>query len=502
MQKKLAFLCVFIMAYTLYFIHLPPWWDGITTVMTDLETVKNNIDLYVDFFGKPPFIFLSLGTLFRIFGYSPEIIHVFMMVFSITGIIFTYKAGEILGGKEIACGASFLLAFSPLFIAQSVNLNFDLPSMSFLMAVYYFYLKKNYVFLAISGTMLVITKEIGILFMAALLLSTILTNYTAEKKFNKYKLRDALAAQLIPVIIFIGWAYGNYTRRGWLLFPRDSPIMKLDSIFNENLIMRSEQLLVINYNWILAILIICSLLIWFYRHRQRESFNREKIQMLLPLILFSLLFFIAVAPIRDFNLPRYVIVLYPAFYLAAGWAVSVLSGKNRKLFAIIIVFMALLFAAQSAYSVYSPNPYVFLDPVTQKIYGEKPFLTLGGSEVMEINLKYVDYVKADIDLVGFINTTDHSASLLLNRFNHYSIFGAANKGIDIGYGQKSYREYKELGDFYRSPYTISYPALLVIENFNMFDLEKLYNMYNVTLLKQIRVNGVGADVYQIDKDYS
>ena len=344
--------------------------------------------------------------------------------------------------------------------------------------------------------MLVMTKEIGILFIAASLLSTILINYTAEKKFNK--LRTALAAQIIPVIIFIGWAYGNYTRKGWFLFPRDSPIMKLDSIFNENLIMRLEQLFVINYNWILTILIICSILIWYYR--KCESFDREKIRMLLPLILFSLLFFIAVAPIRDFNLPRYVIVLYPAFYLAAAWAVSVLSGKNRKLFGLIIVSMALLFAAQSVYSVYSPNPYVFLDPATQKIYGENPSLSLDGSEVMEINLRYVDYVKADIELIGFINTTEPSAPLLLNRFNHYGTFGAANKGIDLGYGQKSHRGYKELGDFYRSPDTISYPAILVIENFDMFDLEKLYNMYNVTLLKQIRVNGVGADVYQIDKD--
>ena len=490
------------MAYTLYFIDLPPWWDGTTTAVTALDTVKNNINLYVDFFGKPPFIFLSLGTLFKIFGYSPEMIHVFMMVFSIAGIIFTYKAGEILGGKEIACGASFLLAFSPLFIAQSVNLNFDLPSMALLMAFYFSYLKKNYVFLTISGTMLVMTKEIGILFIAASLLSTII-NYAADKKSNKYKLRAALTAQLIPIIIFIGWAYGNYTRKGWFLFPRDSPIIKFDSIFNENLIMRSEQLLVINYNWILTILIICSILIWSYRYRyrQRESFDREKIKMLLPLILFSLLFFITVAPIRDFNLPRYVIVLYPAFYLASAWAISVLSGKNRKLFAIVIVFMTLLFAAQSAYSIYSP-PYVFLDPATQKIYGENPSLTLDGSGVMEINLKYVDYVKADIELVGFINTntTERSAPLLLNRFNHYGIFGAANKGIDIGYGQKSHREYEELGDFYRTPDKISYPAILVIENFDMFDLEKLYNMYNVTLLKQIRVNGVGVDVYQIDKD--
>jgi hypothetical protein len=42
--------------------------------------------------------------------------------------------------------------------------------------------------------------------------------------------------------------------------------------------------------------------------------------------------------------------------------------------------------------------------------------------------------------------------------------------------------------------------LLVIEDFNKFDLEKLYLMYDLTFLDKIRVNGVGADVYQVDED--
>ena len=496
MQKRIAFLCLFVIAYTIYFIDLPPWWDGITTAITALDTVKNNIDLYVDFFAKPPFVFLSLGILFKIFGYSPELIHIYMMVFSLGAIIFTFKVGEILAGKEIACSASFLLAFSPMFIAQSVNLNFDLPSMALLMATYYFLLKNNHVFFAFSGIMLVMTKEIGILFMAAALLSTILINYTGERKIGEQ--RAAITARIIPIIVFIIWAYGNYTRRGWFLFPRDSPIIKLDSIFNENLIMRLEQLFVINFNWILTILILCSLFLWAYR--RYESIDREKIEKLLPLVLFSLFFFMVVAPIRDFNLPRYVIVLYPAFYLASAWGIYIFSGKNRKISGMILVSIILIFSAQTVYSIYSPDPYVFLDPATQEIYGVNPYITLGGSEVMEINLKYVDYVKADMAVVDFINTTEPFAPLLLNRFNQYGIFDAANKGIDIGYGQKANRIYKELGDFYRSPGTISFPAILVIEDFNKFDLEKLYNMYDVTLLKQIRVNGVGADVYEIDKD--
>jgi 4-amino-4-deoxy-L-arabinose transferase-like glycosyltransferase len=489
MKKQMVFLFAFITAYTLFFINLPPWWDGNTTTITALDTVRTNIDLYVDFFGKPPFIFMSLGLLFKLFGYSPAIIHLYMLGFSMAAVYFTYKVGEVLSNKEIAIAASFFLAFSPLFIAQSVNLNFDLPAMALVMASYYYLLKKDHLKYAIAGTILVMTKEVGILFIAAGVLTTV---------FYEIKWR-AFSARIIPILVFGVWAYGNYTRHGWFLFPRDSPILMFDTILNENFFMRLEQLFVMNFNWILTFIAVLSIISWLYRHHLK--IDSEIFRQLISMMLFSLFFLITVAPIRDFNLPRYVLVLYPALYLIASWAIFNFFGKNEKIFLTIIVFIIALFAAQTSFSLYSQNPYVLLDPATQKMYGEKPRITLGGSEVVEINLKYVDYVKADIELVHYLNTTDHSLPLLLNRFNHYSIFKAANKGIDTGYGQKYPREYKELGEFYRSQDTISYPAILVIEDFNKFDLEKMYNMYNVTFLKQIRVNGVGADVYLIDKDY-
>ena len=488
MKKQLAFLFVFITAYTLFFINLPPWWDGTTTAVTAQDTVNANMDPYIDFFGKPPFIFISLGSLFKLFGYSPAIIHLYMLGFSLAAIYFTYKVGEMLSNKQIAIAASFFLAFSPLFIAQSVNLNFDLPAMALIMASYYYLLKKDHLKYAIAGTILVMTKEVGILFIAAGVLSTVFY----DRKWQ------ALSARIIPILVFGVWAYGNYTRHGWFLFPRDSPVLLFENILNENFFIRLEQLFIMNFNWILTFLAGLSVMIWLYRYY--KIINREKVSQLMPMLLFSFFFIIAVAPIRDFNLPRYVLVLYPALYLLSAWAIFNFFGNNKKIFVAIIIFITLLFTAQTAFSLYSHNPYVFLDPATQKMYGEKPSIFLGGSEIMEINLKYVDYVKADVELVKYLNTTDHSFPLLLNRFNHYSIFMAANKGIDTGYGQKYPRDYKELGDFYRSSDTISYPAILVIEDFNILDLEKMYDMYNVTFLKKIRVNGVGADVYQIDKD--
>lgn len=489
MKKQLVFLFVFITAYTLFFIDLPPWWDGTTTVVTALDTANANMDPYMDFFGKPPFIFISLGSLFKLFGYSPAIIHLYMLgFFSLAAIYFTYKVGELFSNKEIGIAASFFLAFSPLFIAQSVNLNFDLPASALIMASYYYLLKKAHLKYAIAGTMLVMTKEVGILFIAAGVISTVFYDRKCQ----------ALSARLVPILIFVVWAYENYIRRGWFFFPRDSPILNFETIFNEHFFIGLEQLLVMNFNWILTFLAVSAVIAWLYRHH--TEINMERISQLMPMMLFSLFFFITVAPIRDFNLPRYVLVLYPALYLLASWAIFNFFGKNKKIFLTIIVFIIALFAAQTAFSLHIQNPYVFLDPATQKMYGEKPDIFLRGSEIMEINLKYVDYVKADVELVKYLNTTDHSFPLLLNRFNHYSIFMAANKGIDTGYGQKYPREYKELGDFYRSPDTISYPAILVIEDFNKFDLEKMYDMYDVTFLKQIRVNGVGADVYLIEKD--
>jgi len=217
------------------------------------------------------------------------------------------------------------------------------------------------------------------------------------------------------------------------------------------------------------------------------------------MVFFLVLFYLSVGPIRETNLPRYVLVLYPGFYLLSAWAICSFFERNKKISTGIIISILALFIIQTAFSIYNQDPYVFPDPATKKIYDERQNISLGGSELLEINLKYVDYVKADIELIRYLNTTDHSIPLILNRFNHYSIFIAANKGIDIGYGQKYPREYKELVDFYNSPDTISYPAILVIENFNKFDLEKLSHIYYMTILDNIRVNGVGLDVYQIEK---
>jgi 4-amino-4-deoxy-L-arabinose transferase-like glycosyltransferase len=487
MKKELAFLFAVITSYTFFYIDLPPWWDGITTAVTAFDAVKTNIDLYPDFFGKPPFIFITLGSLFKIFGYSPEIIHLYMLVFSLAAAYFTYKAGELLSCKEVGIASSFLLAFSPLFIAQSVNLNFDLPATALIMASYYYLLKKDSLSYVLVSTMLIMTKEVGILFIAAAGFSAL---------FRKdWK---AIQAQIIPVLIFVGWSYGNYTRHGWFLFPRDSPLFKLETIWNENLVMRLTQLFILNFNWILTFITLLSVIAWLYRNHNK--IDHRRINQLMPMVLFFMIFFISVGPIRDFNLPRYVLVLYPALYLISAWAIYSFFQRKTKISAGIIISILALFAIQTAFSIYSQDPYVFLDPATKQIYDERQSITLSGSEFLEINLKYVDYVKADIELVRYLNTTDRSIPILLNRFNHYSIFIAANKGIDVGYGQKYPREYKELGDFYNSPDTISFPAIIVLEDFNKFDLEKLDHMYDMTLLDKIRVNGVGADVYQIDKD--
>ena len=415
------------------------------------------------------------------------IIHLYMLVFSLAASYFTYKVGELLSYKEVGIAASFFLVFSPLFIAQSLNLNFDLPATALIMASYYYLLKKDCLRYILASTMLIMTKEVGILFIA-------------DAGFSALFRKDwkMILSQLIPALIFVVWSYGNYTRHGWFLFPRESPFLKLENIWNDNLVMRLTQLFVMNFNWILTFIALLSVITWLCRNHNK--IDRRRINQLIPLVLFFFFFFITVGPIRDFNLPRYVLVLYPALYLLSALAICSFFGKNKKISAGIIISILAIFTIQTAFSIYSQDPYVFLDPATTKIYDEKQSITLAGSEVLEINLKYVDYVKADIELVRYLNTSNRSFPLLLNRFNHYSIFMAANKGIDVGYGQKYPRDYKELGDFYNSPDTISYPSILVIEDFNKFDLEKLYIGYDLTFLDKIRVNGVGADIYQIDKD--
>ena len=502
-------ICLFVMAYTIYFLNLPPWWDGTTTVITSIETIRT-MNLYTDFFGKPPLIFLSLGSLIKIFGYSPVVIHIFMLVFSLVAIIYTYGIGKFLFKDEnVALAASGLLATSPLFVAQTINLNFDLPSIALIMAAYYYLLKKNYIIYAIVGSMLVMTKEVGILFGIAVILSTGINYIFYSRTFDNQKYKDikkAFIIQMVPIVLFILWAYGNYANHGWLIFPRDSPMLKFESILNDNFYMRIKQLFMLNFNWILMTIIAAFGTIQLYKKMLSHNNMRKDggiiysklesspiMSELLCMILFIILFFLITIPIKDFNLPRYVMVLYPQFYLISSWTISNLIGKNKEIFWIVVLIIIVLFAAETVYS----RSFIFLDPITQKIYSERPSTTLGGSDIMETNLNYVDYVRADVELARFINGVNTSVPAILNRFNHYNMFMASSKGIDLGYGLRP-RPNIDLDSFYKIPYKIKLPAILIIENFNRHDIERLSNMYNVTPMKDISVRNAGVTTYWID----
>lgn len=513
MRKYVTFICLFVTIYTVHFLNLPPWWDGTTTVITSIETLKANMDPYVDFFAKPPLIFLSLGSLFKLFGYSPAVIHIFMLLFSLTAIIFTYKICELLSGEEVALAATGLLAFSPLFIAQSVNLNFDLPSMTLIIVSYYYLLKKNHLKYAIVSTLLVMTKEVGILFAVAVLLSTAISFVFERKKADNTGYKKAYAAQIVPISVFILWAYGNFVRYGWFVFPRESPILGFESILNDNFFMRLKQLFIINFNWILMAIITVYVIMWIYKkiheriykqgqyngfdsvHKQHSKQDYTKYESLLPMVLFTFLFLIIAAPIRDFNLPRYVIVLYPQLYFVSSLAIFSMLGKHKRIFWIVILVIIALFTAQTAYS---QVPFVFIDPLTQEVYSGNPGTTLGGSEIAEINLKYVDYVEADVELVRFLDRINSSAPVILNRFNHYNMFMAADKKIDLGYGMKSGRPNIDLNTFYKEPDKIKLPAILILEDFNRYDAQNLSVVYNLQFINNISIRGAGVELYWIN----
>lgn len=501
-NKNIIFVYLFVIAYTIYFLNLPPWWDGTTTAITSIETIRT-MNPYIDFFAKPPFIFISLGGLIKIFGYSPAIIHIFMLVFSLIALIYTYKVGKFLCKNEnIALAASGLLAVSPLFISQSINLNFDLPSMALIMASYYYLLKKNYNIYAIVSSILVMTKEVGILFVVAVILSTGIGYIFNNKKFYK-DIKKVFVIQIVPIILFILWAYGNYMIHGWFIFPRNSPILKLESILDDNFFIHTKQLFIINFNWILIIFISIFGIMQLYKYaRPNIGFKYNKIELcldssliLLPMILFTILYFVVTAPIKDFNLPRYVMVLYPQFYLISSYTISGSVKNEKRIFHIVIMTIIVLFVAQTAYN----KPFIFLDPITQSVYPEKTGTTLGGSDIMEVNLNYVNYIEADIELVKFLNGVDTSIPVILNRFNHYNIFVAANKGIDLGYGLRFgiLRSNIDLDSFYKNPDKIKLPAIVVLENFNTYDVQRLSDIYNVTFMKNISVKGAGEKIYSI-----
>jgi len=104
----LLFLLIILLKYPV--LNLPYYWDDMNYVISTVDYIYNNSFtpfLWEYSLGHPPFFFLFVGGLFKVFGNSTLIAHLSIILFSFLTLLFTYLIGKKLFNRKVGIISSF-----------------------------------------------------------------------------------------------------------------------------------------------------------------------------------------------------------------------------------------------------------------------------------------------------------------------------------------------------------------------------------------------------------
>ncbi|MBI4009882.1 MAG: glycosyltransferase family 39 protein, partial [Candidatus Aenigmarchaeota archaeon] len=254
---------LFILKYPI--LNTPHFWDATLWIKSAYWTLNNNFNPVLPFplenggldTGHPPLVFLSLALAFYLFGNSLITAHFVMLLFAVITIIFTYLLASYLYDEKVGIISSLFLLFSPLFFAQSGIVSLDLPLAAFTISTIYFALRNNIIGYLISGALLALSKEPGVLTIIAILVYIFIKNY----KESKQELIKKCFIYSIPIIIFAIWIYYHAINQPiYNAISGSSEFWRpITPIIFFRFLNRLKFLFLENFHWVLTLIILITL---------------------------------------------------------------------------------------------------------------------------------------------------------------------------------------------------------------------------------------------------
>jgi len=162
-----AAIAIFVVFSHIAFLNLPFYWDELG------QFVPASLDLFQD--GSwiphstianvhPPGVMAYLAAVWSIAGYSIAATRLAMLALAALGAVLTFRLAIRMGLQwNAAILAAGFLATGPLFFAQSVMAELDMPAMVFLVIALALFLEGRIPAAAFACTVLVMVKETGLL---------------------------------------------------------------------------------------------------------------------------------------------------------------------------------------------------------------------------------------------------------------------------------------------------------------------------------------------------
>jgi hypothetical protein len=411
---------------------LPFYWDEAWSYAVAVYEMTNNISTILPFQvdqdvyrGHPLFFYFITSITAKISGFSPFNLHIIMYAMSCIFLIILFRASSKWFNQSTAFTICFFILFQEIYIIQSSLLLPEIMIAFLSIISMYCVIQKNYLLYFIYGSMLVLTKESGIV----AILSSCLINLL-NPLFNKLSLRQyfkELLLATLPLLVFILFLIIQKLKWGWYFYPDHIGLIDVrpDKIFAY--IKDILKIVFINkFNYLFSIIII---IISFFYNLIVSPDNFKKIikNKTFWLILIFTLTYILFSAI-NFYTSRYLIPLF--FILAIIIGISINSIKTTRVSILLI------------------NGLIFLAQLT--IYNTNNNFNNGDCEKHYIDAVQVE--KSAFDDFVTKNTDSTFGADFLTDFNlRFNYLGYVNNGLKLNV--KSYSEARFIIATSNSPLT-------------------------------------------------
>jgi len=293
----------------------PYHWDALGYVAgTALDMFDNGFAAVRSYNpGHSPLFCLALAALWKLFGCSPLVSHLWVLVLAAIGHYYTYRIGQHVSGRAAGVAAGVLTLANQIVFAQIGTLNVVTGVFALAMAAAHAYLRGRRGAFVICSALLYLTHQAAILFAVAFAAHSLMSCALDRAPLSRTARElGVVLASLAPIAAWDAYlAHVN----GWLLNPawmvnqtRFLPTLALNAA--RHLIYDKTLDNVNRYNWIVSI----SILVGTFARRQPNISNGQRPGLLFLLI--GILHLLAFSWLDD--LPRYFMPALPFFYLAGA----------------------------------------------------------------------------------------------------------------------------------------------------------------------------------------
>ncbi|MCU1261395.1 MAG: hypothetical protein JWO80_4280 [Bryobacterales bacterium] len=305
-------------------LNLPYYWDELGQFIPAALDIYGHFDLIPKSAQPnvhPPGVMFYLACVWHAVGYSIAATRCAMLILAACGVFLAYELGRRLAGDwRPAALAILLLCCDPLFYAQSMMAQLDMPAMVCVLLALVLFLGDRHFACAVACTAAALTKETSIVLPLVLML--VLVRERQWRQAAYYVMPAiALSAWLFVVWRATGTPFGNAEFAHYNLNYSLNPLRCVFSLSR-----RVYYLFVQDFRWVGTVAMV-------YAWRNRGLYRTRAWRVVM---IFAAAHIVLVSVLGGAELERYLLPVLPLFYLAIAEALFTLAPRTRTVSAVVM----------------------------------------------------------------------------------------------------------------------------------------------------------------------